>query len=93
MTILEKRSATRVKALRRLVEKGEYSPEYALGKLDELNSKGLLTASDYEETFDWLAELMEQEEVVDEVIEEPIEEVTDEIIEEVTDEIAESEEQ
>jgi hypothetical protein len=40
MTILEKRSAIRIKALKTLVEKGEYSAEYAIVKLDELNSKG-----------------------------------------------------
>lgn len=61
MTILEKRSAVRVKALKKLVDKGEYTPEYAIGKLDELNSKGLITAEDYEETFDYLANLMEEE--------------------------------
>jgi hypothetical protein len=59
MTILEKRSAIRIKALKTLVEKGEYSAEYAIVKLDELNSKGLLIATDYEETFDYFADLME----------------------------------
>lgn len=74
MTILEKRSAVRVKALKKLVDKGEYTPEYAIGKLDELNSKGLITATDYEETFDYLANLMEEEIAEVEVVEEDTQE-------------------
>ena len=61
MSILERRSATRVKALRNLVDKGEYPVEYAIGKLDELNEKGLLTAKDYEETFDYFDEILNGE--------------------------------
>lgn len=37
MTIFERKSATRVKALKRLVDKGEYPVGYAILKLDELN--------------------------------------------------------
>lgn len=65
MSILERRSATRVKALRKLVDKGEYPVEYAIGKLDELNEKGLLTAKDYEETFEYFEELLNKEDKVD----------------------------
>ena len=65
MSILERRSATRVKALRKLVDKGEYPVEYAIGKLDELNEKGLLTANDYEETFEYFEELLNKEDEVD----------------------------
>ena len=57
MTIIERKSKIRVQALLKLVEKGEYSVEYALVKLDELNEKGYLTGSDYEETFDKIAEI------------------------------------
>lgn len=67
MTILEKRSATRVKALRKLVDKGEYPVEYAIGKLDDLNEKGLLTAKDYEETFDYFDEILNREEEIEEI--------------------------
>ncbi len=81
MTILEKRSATRVKALKRLVDKGEYPVEYAIGKLDELNEKGLLTATDYEDTFDYFDEILnrkenEEEEIIEEntIENEPIQE-------------------
>lgn len=65
MSILERRSATRVKALRKLVDKGEYPVEYAIGKLDELNEKGLLTAKDYEETFTYFEELLNEEDEIE----------------------------
>lgn len=78
MTILEKRSAARVKALIRLVEKGEYVPEYALIKLDELNERGLITAADYDSTFDYLVNLMEEDiEEDNEIAEENIEEIAE----------------
>lgn len=72
MTILEKRSKVRIEALKRLVTKGQYSPEFALGRLDEINIQGLLVASDYDEMFDYLSELME-EETPEEIQEENIE--------------------
>ena len=65
MSILERRSATRVKALKKLVDKGEYPVEYAIGKLDELNEKGLLTAKDYEETFTYFEELLNEEDEIE----------------------------
>lgn len=71
MTILGKRSATRVKALKNLVDKGEYPVEYAIGKLDELNGKGLVTATDYEETFDYF----------DKILNKPVETVMEQFIE------------
>ena len=74
MTILEKRSKARIKALKRLVDKKEYSPEYALGRLDELNLQRLLVASDYDEMFDYLSELMEEEENAENVVEQGVEE-------------------
>ena len=82
MTIIERKSKIRVQALLKLVEKGEYSVEYALVKLDELNEKGYLTGSDYEETFDKIAEMLQKAEEVIETVEEtdPIEET--EVIEE-----------
>lgn len=69
MTIIERKSKIRVKALLKLVEKGEYSVEYALVKLDELNEKGYLTGSDYEETFDKIAEILQKDEPVKEPVE------------------------
>lgn len=82
MTIIERKSKIRVQALLKLVEKGEYSVEYALVKLDELNEKGYLTGSDYEETFDKIAEMLQKDEpeevieTVEEIIEQPVEENT-----------------
>lgn len=72
MTIIERKSKIRVQALLKLVEKGEYSVEYALVKLDELNEKGYLTGSDYEETFDKIAEILQKDEPeeVTEIVEE-----------------------
>jgi hypothetical protein len=61
MSILERRSATRVKALKNLVDKGEYPVEYAIVKLDELNEKGLLTATDYEATFEYFENILNAE--------------------------------
>ena len=79
MSILERRSATRVKALRKLVDKEEYPVEYAIGKLDDLNEKGLLTATDYEETFNYFEELLNAEEVIEEdIIENNLEEIENE---------------
>jgi hypothetical protein len=69
MSILERRSATRVKALKKLVDKGEYPVEYAIGKLDDLNEKGLLTATDYEETFTYFEELLNAEDTAEETAE------------------------
>jgi len=73
MSILERRSATRVKALRNLVDKGEYPVEYALVKLDDLNEKGLLTANDYEETFTYFEEILNAEDTVEESVEDSAE--------------------
>lgn len=85
MTIIERKSKIRVQALLKLVEKGEYSVEYALVKLDELNEKGYLTGSDYEETFDKIAEMLQKDEPK-EVIETVDENIvnTDETIEDNT---------
>ena len=104
MTIIERKSKIRVQALLKLVEKGEYSVEYALVKLDELNEKGYLTGSDYEETFDKIAEMLQKDEqevieTVDENIvntDETTEDNTfvEEVVEntEVVEEVVESEE-
>ena len=41
MTLLEKQSARKCKALKNLVDSGEYSPAYALEKLEEYFDKGI----------------------------------------------------
>ena len=62
MENITEKSATRVKALRKLVDKGFYPVEYGLMKLDELNEKGLVTANDYDETFVYFFEILNKEE-------------------------------
>lgn len=81
MSILERRSATRVKALRNLVDKGEYPVEYAIGKLDDLNEKGLLTAKDYEETFTYFEELLNAEEIENTEVDTTEQNDTEEVVE------------
>ena len=84
MTILEKKSLRKKKAILSLVDKGEYSPAYALMLVEELSDSGKLTDTDYEELADYLESLLdelEEESVVEESIEEetPIEESIEEV--------------
>ena len=75
MTILEKSSLRKVKALRKLVDNGEYSPAYALEKLEDYHDIGKIIDYDYEELADYLESLLnepEVEEMQEEV--EPVEE-------------------
>ena len=76
MTILEKKSLRKKKAILSLVAKGEYSPAYALILAEELSDAGKLTDSDYEELAEYLEELLNEPEVEEEPIEEetPVEE-------------------
>jgi len=65
MTILEKKSKRKALAIRRLVESGEYSPQYALDKAEELNDANLLLDADYEPLAEWLEELLQVPEVIE----------------------------
>lgn len=56
MTIIEKKSQRKAKAIKLLVESGEYSVAYALMKAEELNDEGLLLDVDYEPLVEWLEE-------------------------------------
>lgn len=85
MTILEKKSLRKKKAILSLVEKGEYSPAYALMLVEELSDSGKLTDDDYEELATYLENLLNEPEAV----EESIEELTDEIQEEVEETVQE----
>ena len=67
MTIIEKKSLRKRKAILSLVEKGEYSPAYALILVEELSDNGKLTDNDYEYLADYLESLLNE-------IEEEIEE-------------------
>lgn len=71
MSILEKKSARKKKSILYLVEKGEYSPAYALFIVEQLSDEGKLTDADYEELAEYLENLLNE---VEEVVEEPIEE-------------------
>ena len=77
MTLLEKQSKRKCKALKNLVDRGDYSPSYALEKLEEYFDKGKVIESDYEPLAEYLEELIDApvvEEVQEEIVEEPIEE-------------------
>lgn len=86
MTIIEKKSERKKKAIMKLVESGEYSIAYALMLAEELNDSGKLLDNNYEELAEYLEGLLEEEKEVEtvEVAEEtePVEEVTEDIPEE-----------
>ena len=78
MTLLEKQSARKCKALKNLVDRGDYSPSYALERLEEYFDKGKVIESDYEPLAEYLEGLIdnpvEEEIVEEETVEEPSEE-------------------
>ena len=76
MTLLEKQSARKCKALKNMVERGDYSPSYALEKLEEYFDKGKVIESDYEPLAEYL------EDLIDNPVEESTEPIEEEIIEE-----------
>lgn len=75
MTIIEKKSLRKKKSILYLVEKGEYSPAYALFIVEQLSDEGKLTDADYEELAEYLENLLNE---VEEAVEEPIEEEIEE---------------
>ena len=70
MSIIEKKSQRKAKAIRLLVESGEYSIAYAIMLAEELNDSGKLLDNDYEELVMWLEDKLEPEEEFEEVPEE-----------------------
>lgn len=78
MTIIEKKSLRKKKAILSLVAKGEYSPAYALMLVEELSDSGKLTEDDYEELASYLEELLNEVEEVEENTEAEIEETIEE---------------
>jgi len=70
MTVLEKKSLRKKKAIMSLVEKGEYSVAYALMLVEELSDAGKLTDNDYEELAEFLEGLLNEEENEEVTIEE-----------------------
>jgi len=78
MTILEKKSERKKKAIMQLVESGEYSIAFAMMEAERLNDEGKLLDDDYEELAEWLESQLEpvvaENEITEEVAEEPVEE-------------------
>lgn len=70
MTVLEKKSLRKKKAIMSLVEKGEYSVAYALMLVEELSDAGKLTDNDYEELAEYLENLLNEEENEEVAVEE-----------------------
>ena len=68
MTILEKKSERKKKAIMQLVTSGEYSLPFAMIEAERLNDEGKLLDNDYEELAEWLESLLEP---VKEIVEEP----------------------
>lgn len=86
MTRIETTSKRKAKALRYLVDSGEYSAQFASHELEEKHDEGKILDADYEPLAEYLDELMNRPvEVEPEIVEEPIEEYND-ITEEVSDE-------
>ena len=57
MTIIEKKSERKKKAIMKLVENGEYSIAYAMIETERLNDEGKLLDNDYEELMEYLESL------------------------------------
>lgn len=61
MSIIEKKSERKKKAIMLLVESGEYSIQFAMIEAERLNDEGKLLDNDYEELAEWLEAKMEPE--------------------------------
>lgn len=73
MTIIEKKSLRKKKAIMNLVKTGEMSIAYALMEAERLNDEGKLLDVDYEELAEYLESLLTPEETPEEPLEENIE--------------------
>ena len=82
MTILEKKSERKKKAIMLLVERQEYSVPFAMMEAERLNDEGKLLDADYEELMEYLESLLEPEEPIEETTEESSVEETQESEEE-----------
>ena len=79
MTILEKKSERKKKAIMLLVKTGDYPIAYAMMVAEQLNDEGKLLDNDYEELMEYLESLLVPEEPEEEEVpEEPQEEVENE---------------
>lgn len=59
MSLIEKKSLRKKKAIMLLVETQEYSLAYAMMLAEQLNDEGKLLDNDYEELAEWLEARME----------------------------------
>ena len=66
MSILEKKSERKKKALKLLVEQGEYSIAFAMMEVERLNDEGKLLDADYEELMEYLESLLPVETIEEE---------------------------
>lgn len=61
MTILEKKSERKKKAIFEMIKNGEYSLGYALSEVERLSDEGKLIDTDYEELATYIEELLNKE--------------------------------
>lgn len=73
MTIIEKKSLRKKKAIMNLIKTGEMSIAYALIGRERLNDEGKLLDVDYEELAEYLESLLTPEEPAEELEEENVE--------------------
>lgn len=73
MTIIEKKSERKKKAIMGMVQNGEMSIVFALSETERLNDEGKLLDADYEELAEYLEELLNEENtaVEEPTVEEP----------------------
>lgn len=71
MTILEKKSARKKKAIKEMIKNGDWSLGYALNEVERLNDENKLMPNDYEELAEYIEELLNQEEVIEQVEDQP----------------------
>lgn len=69
MTLIEKKSERKKKAIMQLVTSGEYSIAFAMMEAERLNDEGKLLDNDYEELAEWLENQLEP--IEEEIVEEP----------------------
>lgn len=73
MTIIERKSQRKKKAIMNMIKTGEMSIAYALMEAERLNDEGKLLDVDYEELAEYLESLLTPEEIPEEPLEENIE--------------------
>ena len=74
-TDIQVKSERRKRAIKLLVENGEYSIPYAMMKAEDLNDEGKLLDNDYEELMEYLESLLEPVETEEESIEDETEKI------------------